>query len=87
MCAPSVFTLIAFATGEDAVLLTLDLDFANILDYPPADYGGIIVMRYTVQAETEIDMTLQTALTDLYRDDLRGVLVIIAPGKYRKRSK
>ncbi len=30
----------------DAALLTVDLDFSNILDYPPANYVGMIVMRY-----------------------------------------
>ncbi|MBL8291154.1 MAG: DUF5615 family PIN-like protein [Bryobacterales bacterium] len=30
---------------EDRVLITLDLDFANIRSYPPEDYPGIIVLR------------------------------------------
>ena len=31
--------------AEGRVLVTLDLDFANIRAYPPADYAGIIVLR------------------------------------------
>ncbi len=78
--------VIALADELDAVLLTVDLDFSNILDYPPSDYNGIVVMRYQIQDEAELDDTLKSALEDLYRDDLRGVLVIVAPGRYRIRS-
>ena len=31
--------------AEGRVLITLDLDFANIRAYPPAEYAGIIVLR------------------------------------------
>lgn len=78
--------VIGLTTTLDAVLLTVDLDFANILDYPPADYRGIVVMRYQVENETDVDTALKLALTDLYRDGLRGVLVIVSPGRYRVRG-
>lgn len=78
--------VLALAEELDAVLLTVDMDFANILDYPPTDYGGLVVMRYRIEDEAELDETLKTALADLYRDDLRGVLVIVVPGRYRVRS-
>lgn len=77
--------VIALARKLDAALLTVDLDFANILDYPPADYGGIIVLRYQIEDEAKLDATLKTALADLYRDELRGALIIISPGRYRVR--
>lgn len=82
--APDV-EVIALAHRLDAVLFTVDLDFANILDYPPADYGGIIVLRYEIEREVELDATLKSAMSDLYRDDLRRTLVIVAPGRYRIR--
>ncbi|MEQ8674808.1 MAG: DUF5615 family PIN-like protein [Aggregatilineales bacterium] len=77
--------VIALAQKIDSVLLTADLDFSNILDYPPTNFAGIIVMRYQVQVEADIDLSLKTALEDLYRDDLRKTLVVITPGKYRIR--
>ncbi|MCI0709076.1 MAG: DUF5615 family PIN-like protein [Chloroflexi bacterium] len=77
--------VIALATKLDAALLTVDLDFANILDYPPKQYAGIIVLRYAVQEETILDTTLKSALDDMYRDDLRNKLVIISAGNYRVR--
>lgn len=35
----------AHARSTDAVLLTRDLDFANIRQYPPENYAGIVVLR------------------------------------------
>ena len=78
--------VIALAGQLDAVLLTVDLDFANILDYPPENYGGIAVMRYQIADENALDETLKSALADLYRDGLRAVLVIVSPGRYRVRG-
>ncbi len=78
--------VMALAGKLDAVLLTADLDFANILDYPPANYDGIVVMRYRAEDETGIDHTLKSMLDDLYRDNLRGLLVIVSPSRYRVRS-
>ena len=77
--------VISLATKLDAVLLTFDLDFANVLAYPPENFKGIIVVRYTVADETDIDDTLKSALHDLYREDLRYVLVVITAGRYRIR--
>jgi predicted nuclease of predicted toxin-antitoxin system len=77
--------VIALAQALDAVLLTADLDFANIFDYPPGNYAGIVVMRYEAANETALAHTLQQVMNDLYRDGLRGVLVIVTPSHYRVR--
>lgn len=77
--------VIALAQTLDAILLTIDLDFANILDYPPQGYVGIVVMRYQADTENAVIATLRQALDDCYRDDLRGVLVIVEPTRYRIR--
>jgi predicted nuclease of predicted toxin-antitoxin system len=77
--------VIMLAQTLDAVLLTVDLDFANILNYPPDAYAGIVVMRYEASSEDLLVATLRQALADLYRDPLRGVLVIIEPTRYRIR--
>ena len=64
--------VIALATKLDAVLVTIDKDFANVLDYPPAAYQGIIVLRYRLAEEDVLKNSLQQALAELYRDKLRG---------------
>lgn len=37
--------VIAAAQSLDAVLITLNGDFANIINYPPARFGGIIALQ------------------------------------------
>ena len=78
--------VIELITELDAVLLTVDLDFSNILDYPPQNYQGIVVLRYHIRDEFDIDKSLKIALEDLYRDELRGCLVIVTSEQYRLRK-
>lgn len=77
--------VITTAQELDAVLFTVDMDFANILDYSPEDYQGIVVMRYQAGKEEESISVLKQALNDLYRDGLRGTLVVISAERYRVR--
>ena len=77
--------VLALAQSLDAVLLTVDLDFANILHYPPQSHVGVIVLRYQVQDEAALDTTLQQAMTALYRPGLRQTLLIVEPRRYRIR--
>jgi len=46
--------VIAVCAGEDRVLVTLDTDFADIQDYPPAEHPGIVVFRLGVQSKQHI---------------------------------
>lgn len=39
---------------EGRVLVTLDLDFADVRTYPPADYPGIIVVRVANQSRASV---------------------------------
>jgi len=38
-------TLISVCKNENRILVTLDIDFANLLTYPPQEYAGIIMLR------------------------------------------
>jgi predicted nuclease of predicted toxin-antitoxin system len=44
--APSIAKV---SQDEQRILITLDLDFADITTYPPQDYHGIIVLRLVRQ--------------------------------------
>ncbi|NWF67651.1 MAG: DUF5615 family PIN-like protein [Chloroflexi bacterium] len=77
--------VLALAQELDAVLVTEDMDFSSVVNYPPQNYGGIIVLRYDPLAEATIIPTLQQALKDLYRDEMRGAMVIVKPNRYRIR--
>jgi len=45
LAAASDQDVAARAKLTDAVLLTRDLDFANIREFPPEDYAGLVVLR------------------------------------------
>ena len=75
----------ARATGS--ALLTRDLDFANIRDFPPADYSGLLVLRLPDDVTAEqISEVLQRFLrrTELVTQ-VPGHLVIIEKGRVRFR--
>ncbi len=60
-----------------AVLLSVDKDFLNVKTYPPQNYQGIIVIRDKHNTRQAIALILKQAIDTLYRDKLRGVLVIV----------
>lgn len=69
----------------DAILLTVDMDFSNILDYPPPDYRGIIVMRDQGGRDETASNTLKLVLAEMYPEKLRGRLVVINKDRYKIR--
>ena len=44
----------AVCCQEGRVIVTQDLDFANILAYPPQDYAGIVVLRLHDQSRPSV---------------------------------
>jgi predicted nuclease of predicted toxin-antitoxin system len=75
--------VIVEAKRLNAVLLTVDLDFSNVLNYPPQAYSGIVVMRYDASQEGALDETLRLALQE--QTPLTGLLIVVSQGKYRVR--
>lgn len=73
------------ASGEGRILLTLDVDFGDIREYPPGTHAGIIVFRIANQSIGQVrSFVLEFfASTDVER--LRGCLVIAEPGRTRIR--
>ncbi len=76
------------AASRGAVLLTGDLGFANLLQFPLGSHPGIVVTRFPSTSPTIvlIQATL-SALRSLSEDDLAGNLVIIEPGRIRLRRR
>ncbi|MFO7882516.1 MAG: DUF5615 family PIN-like protein [Kosmotogaceae bacterium] len=54
-------TLIGICQSENRILITLDLDFSDIRNYPPGSNPGIIVLRLADQSIT----TTQSAISKL----------------------
>jgi predicted nuclease of predicted toxin-antitoxin system len=59
---------------EQRVLITQDLDFGNILAYPPENYAGIIVLRLRNQSRPVVLTVIGRLLPSLSADVLTGRL-------------
>lgn len=76
--------LIEVCRREGRALVTLDVDFANPLAYPPADYPGIAVIRIPKRATAaDLQAGLATLARALDNEPLAGRLWIVEPGRVR----
>jgi predicted nuclease of predicted toxin-antitoxin system len=68
-------------------LVSADLDFANVLAFPPADYHGLMIIRPPDGATVAVLLTLvEQALKDAdVMSNLSAHLVIVEPGRIRVR--
>jgi predicted nuclease of predicted toxin-antitoxin system len=71
---------------EGRAVVTLDLDFADIRAYPPADYAGIIVLRLSLLDKFHALTVLQRLLPALEREPLIGKLWIVDETSIRVRG-
>jgi predicted nuclease of predicted toxin-antitoxin system len=72
--------------SEGRVLLTLDLDFANIRAYPPAEYAGIIVLRPKRQDKHSVLALVHRVALILANRAPAGELWIVEPDRIRFRT-
>ena len=78
--------LINICTREDRVLVTLDLDFADIRNYPPNNYPGIIVLRPQSQSKQHELSLLRSIAPLMDSEDLKERLWIVDEEKIRIRG-
>lgn len=72
--------------SEGRVIMTLDLDFADIRAYSPAQYSGIIVLRPSVQSVPKITALIQSIIPLLETELLKGCLWIAQESGVRIRG-
>ena len=65
------------------VLVSLDLDFANPMRFPPGETPGIVIVRPARPLLPLIRATLAAALPELTARSLAGKLWIVEPGRIR----
>ena len=79
--------LIRVCREEDRCLVTLDMDFASPLQYPPAQYSGIVVLRFAGRiTASAIDLLLRTLVEGLRKEEVTGKLWIVEPGRIRDHT-
>lgn len=78
--------LVVICKHEERILLTLDLDFADIRTYPPEAYPGLIVFRLQRQDKKHVLAALRRMLSLFDREPIDGHLWIIEEERVRIRG-
>lgn len=71
---------------EQRILITLDLDFAHIRNYPPQDYHGIIVLWVARQDRDTVLAMIRRILTLLQTEPVAQRLRIVDDSRTRIRG-
>jgi len=71
---------------EDRVLMTLDLDFANVRAYPPKSHPGIVVFRSKSQDKPTLVALLKRLVPVLLQLSAKHQLWIVEPDRIRYRE-
>lgn len=85
LCTSPDALLIEICLAERRCLVTMDLDFANPIQYPPRQYAGIAVLRLPARSGlVEIDHALETLGRTLGAESLEGKLWIVELERIRE---
>lgn len=77
-----------FAQENQAVLITSDTGFGNILHFPIGSHFGIVIAHFPNNMTTnKINHQLMEGFRDFTEDDFNGNLIVIEPGKARIRKR
>jgi len=78
-------TVASVAAGEDRILLTLDLEFADLRKYPPGAHPGIILLRPRSFGPLAVNQFVEQFVRDTDLDLLAGCVVVVDPSRIRIR--
>jgi predicted nuclease of predicted toxin-antitoxin system len=80
--------VLSAATVEKRILLTFDLDFADVRHYPPGNHAGIVVFRLQDQRWKTLQGPVTRLLAGGTLDNLENGLAIVDETRVRyKRAK
>ncbi len=70
---------------EDRILLTLDKGIANIRQYPPAAFPGIVLFRPDAMGRGEVLRFVRRHLREVLKLEVKGRLLVVTPRGIRRR--
>lgn len=73
------------AANADRIVLTLDVEFADIRKHPPGTHPGIVLFRPRSLGESAVGEFVLAFARGAGALDLRGCLVVVEPDKVRIR--
>ena len=79
-------TVVMVCQKEQRILITLDMDFADIREYPPNQFPGFLVLRLKKQGKSSIMETFERILNLLSSESLIHKLWIVEENRVRIRS-
>lgn len=76
------------AQERRAILISRDLGFSNILQYPPGSHYGIVVVRFPSEIRSQALVNeLVERLAAIGEAEFAGALIILEPSQIRIRRK
>ncbi len=83
-CSDKVVSKIA--RKENRIIITMDLDFANIYKFPPSIHPGIIVIRVRPAVPERVDKVMNLFLRKFAPNNMKNFLVILDEKGFRIRK-
>ena len=80
------FNIAAICQEEQRAIITLDLDFADIRNYPPSNHPGIIVLRLQGQDKHTVLNIIERLILPLQTEPLDNRLWIVDERRIRIRE-
>lgn len=79
--------LFRFAQREQRIIISRDLGWANIKNYPPNTHCGLIILRLPFEAiAVEIRQVLENFINTVDIEEIIGSTVIVDKNKFRIRK-
>jgi predicted nuclease of predicted toxin-antitoxin system len=76
----------AAARAEGRMLLTLDLEFADLRKYPPGSHPGMIVFRPRSFGPLSVNSVVEAFVRNTALAPLAGCVVVVEPTRMRVRG-
>ena len=73
------------AASERRLLLTLDLEFADLRKYPPGRHPGIVLFRPRSFGPAAVNPLIERFVRETTLADLAGCVAVVEPGRVRVR--
>ena len=78
--------LAALCQLEGRILVTLDMDFSDIRNYPPAEFPGLVVLRLRQQDKPYVLNVVMRLMQVLSQEPIEGHLWIVEENRIRIRG-
>jgi len=79
-------SLVSICSREERILVSLDLDFADLKTYPPGEFPGFMVFRVHQQSKPHLMSLFKRVLSKLTQESVENNLWIIEESRIRIRS-